>query len=153
MGLAVALVLRAGRRAADVLTAALLIVGAAATVDPLMNHWYFIAVRPAEQRGGVMPVPGGHRTYESDDLTGLATGAYLERMTNLALGPGGTARFTGPAAIVVLDGEASVTMDHRSPNLSAQQGATVAGGVEATVRARSAGARVLVTQVLPASSA
>ena len=45
-----------------------------------MNHWYFVAVRPAAQRAAAMPVPAGHRTYESAELTGLLGGPQRERL-------------------------------------------------------------------------
>ena len=148
-GLSAVLVVRRGRPSAFVLTAALLVAGTVATVDPLMNHWYFIAVRSDSQRGLAMPVPAGHRTYESQNLKGLQTGAYVERLTDRTLGSGESARFTGPAAIVVLDGRASVTSGGRTSDLSAQAGVTIAGGEEASLRVGSGGARVLVVQLLP----
>jgi quercetin dioxygenase-like cupin family protein len=147
VGLTVVVVLRNGRRPAVGLLAALLIAGLVATVDPLMNHWYFVAVRPAAARGAVMPVPAGHRTYESDNMTALSSGPYLERLTDKRLGPGESARFAGPGVIVVLDGQVSLLVDGRPTVLSAQAGATIAGGTEVTVRSAS-GARVLVLQVL-----
>jgi mannose-6-phosphate isomerase-like protein (cupin superfamily) len=149
VGLTVALMSRRGGRPAVALLAALLIAGTVATVDPLMNHWYFIAVRPVAARGAVMPVPAGHRTYESDNLTALPAGPYVQRLTDKRLGSGESARFAGPAAIVVLDGQISVVVDGRQMVLSAQAGATIAGGTEMTVQSASAAARVLVLQVLP----
>ena len=151
LGLTVWLAARRGRRPAFVLTAALLVAGTVATVDPLMNHWYFIGVRPASARGAVMPVPAGHRTYESQNLTGLKTGAYVERLTDRTLSSGESARFTGPGAIVVLVGQASVTNGGRTSDLSAQAGVTIAGGEEASVRVGSGGARVLVVELLPST--
>jgi hypothetical protein len=150
VGLSVALVLLQGRAAVP-LMAVLLVVGTVATVNPLMNHWYFIGVRPAAQRGAVMPVPAGHRTYESEDFTGLASGPYVEQLTHRRLGPGDSVRVVGPAAIVVLDGNASILNDVRTIGLSAQSGTTIASGAEATVRVESGSARVLVVQLLPAS--
>ena len=138
-----------GRRGAILLAAALLVAGTVATVDPFLNHWYFIGVRAASVRGGVMAVPAGHRTYESDNLKGIRTGAYLERLTNRHLGQGESARFSGPAAIVVLDGKVSVTTGGRTAHLQAQAGITVAGGEEASVRADSGDARVLVVELVP----
>lgn len=151
VGLTVALLLLEGRSVAVVLVAALLVVGTAATVDPLMNHWYFIGIRPAAQRGAVMPVPAGHRSYESENLTGLGAGPFLERFTDRRLGSGESLRVVGPAAIVVLDGEVSVVTPGGTAGLSAQSGATVAGGTEATIQTRSGASRVFVVQVLPAS--
>jgi quercetin dioxygenase-like cupin family protein len=151
LGLAIALVLLRGRRPALALMAALLVAATVATVNPLMNHWYFIAVRPVAARGAVMPVPAGHRTYESENLTGIASPPYLQRLTNRRLRPGESVRVMGPAAIVLLDGGASIVADARTARLSAQSGATIAGGVEATIQAESESARVLVVQLLPAN--
>jgi quercetin dioxygenase-like cupin family protein len=149
VGLSAVLVVRRTRPAAVLLTAALLVAGTVATVDPLMNHWYFVAVRQDSQRGAVMPVPAGHRTYESQNLKGLKTGAYVEWLTDRTLRSGESARFTGPAAIVILDGQASVTNGGRTSDLSAQAGVTIAGGEEASIRVGSGGARVLVVELLP----
>ena len=60
----------------------------------------------------------------------------------------GVIRLSGPAAIVVLDGEGSVTASGRTTRLAAQSGITIAGGAEATIQAGSQGARILVVQVL-----
>jgi hypothetical protein len=150
-GLSVALVLPQGRGSAVALIAALLITATVATINPLMNHWYFIGVRPAAMRGAAMPVPAGHRTYESENLTGLVGGPSLERLTDRRLRSGESLRVVGPAAIVVLDGQASVVADGRTTGLSAQSGATIAGGTQATIQAGSGSPRVLVVEVLPTS--
>jgi|GEM_PF-2411062 len=149
VGLTVALLAGLWRRRAVVLLAALLVLGVIATINPLMNHWYFVGVRPATARGAVMPVPAGHRTYESENLTGLAAGPYTERLTYRWLASGESVSLTGPAVIVVLDGQASVTVGGTTTGLSAQSGVTIAGGAGATVQAGSQGARILVVQVLP----
>jgi quercetin dioxygenase-like cupin family protein len=148
VGLAVALLAGAWRRRAAVLLAALLVLGVVATIDPLINHWYFIGVRPAAARGAVMPVPAGHRTYESENLTGLTSGPYVERLTYRSLDSGESTSLAGPAAILVLDGQASVTTGGKTTGLSAQSGITVDGGADATVKAGSQGARILVIQIL-----
>jgi mannose-6-phosphate isomerase-like protein (cupin superfamily) len=148
VALTIAFVLRRGRRSAVALAAVLLVVSAVATIDPFMNHWYFVAVRPAVQRGAAMPVPAGHRTYESAALTGLVTGPQRERLTDQRLGAGTSARFAGPGAIVVLDGEISVLVDGQQSSVSAQAGTTIAGGTEATVQSRAGGARILVVQLI-----
>lgn len=150
VGLTVALLLSRGRGPALAMTAALLVAGTVALVNPLMNHWYFVGVRPAAQRGGLMPVPAGHRTYESDNLTGLASGPFVARLTDRRLGSGELVHFVGPAAIVVLDGQVSVVVDGATKGLSARSGTTIAGGTEATVQSGSGTARVLVVQLLPA---
>ena len=151
VGLTVAMVLRRGRPAVVALLAALLVAGTVASIDPLMNHWYFVSVRPAPARGAVMPVPAAHRTYESANLTGLGSGPQLERLTDQRLGVGESARFAGPAAIVVLDGHVTVIVDGRQTELSARSGTTVAGGTEATVQSGSNSARIMVVQLLPAN--
>lgn len=151
VGLSVALVLLQGRGPAVALMAALLVAGTVATVNPLMNHWYFIGVRPAAMRGAAMPVPAGHRTYESENLTGLSGGPYVEQLTDRRLSSGESLRVVGPAAIVVLDGQASITANGRTTGLSAPSGTTIAAGTEATLQSGSGSPRVLVVQLLPAS--
>lgn len=151
VGLSLALVFLRKRGAAVALMAGLLVAGTVATINPLMNHWYFVGVRVAAQRGGAMPVPAGHRTYESENLTGLASGPYVERLTHRRLAPGESVRVVGPAAIVVLDGQASIVVGGRTTGLSAQAGATIAGGTEAMIQSGSGSPRVLVVEVLPAS--
>jgi len=152
VGLTVAVVLSRGARPAAALMAALLVTGTTAAANPLMNHWYFIGVRSAATRGAPMPfVPAAHRTFESENLTGLANGPFLERLTDRQLGPGESVHFVGPAAILVLDGQVSVVMGGATTPVSAQSGTTVAGGTEATIQTRTGNARVLVVQVLPAS--
>jgi quercetin dioxygenase-like cupin family protein len=149
LGLTAWLVARRGRPAAPLLTAVLLVAGTVATVDPLMNHWYFIGVRPAAARGAAMLVPAAHRTYESANLVGLQSGPYVERLTHRTLGAGESVRFSGAAAIVVLDGQASVTTGGRTIDLSAQSGVTIAAGEQTSVRAGSGAARLLVVELLP----
>jgi hypothetical protein len=151
VGLTLAVVLRRAHRGAVALMTALLVAGTVATANPLMNHWYFISVRPAAARGALMPVPAGHRTYESENLSGLSSGPFVERLTDRRLGSGESVRVVGPAAIVVLDGQASIVTAGRTAGLSAQSGTTIAGGAEVTVQSVSGSARVLVVQVLPAS--
>ena len=149
LGLTAAVLALRRRPFAVLFMAAALVAGTVATVNPWMNHWYFIAVRPAAQRGFAMPVPAGHGTYASENLKGLTTGHYVERLTNRHLAQSELARFSGPAAIVVLDGKVSVTTGGRAADLQAQAGITVAGGEEASVRADSGDARVLVVELIP----
>ena len=150
VGLTIALLTGVWRRRAVFLLAALLVFGVVGTINPLMNHWYFVGVRPAAQRGAVMLVPAAHRTYESENLSSLAAAPFTERLTYRRLASGESARLSGAAALVVLDGEASVTVGGSTTGLSAQSGFTIAGGEDATVRAGSQGARILIVQVLPA---
>src|SRR5437867_4236991 len=151
VGLSVALVLLQGRGPAVAVMAALFVSGTVATINPLMNHWYFVGVRVAAQRGWAMPVPAGHRTYESENLTGLASGPYVEQLTDRRLGAGDSVRVVGPAAIVVLDGQASITASGRTTGLSPASGMTIGGGTEATVQPGSGSTRVLLVQLLPAN--
>jgi len=151
IGLTVAALIVGERRPIASLMAALLVAGTVATIDPLMNHWYFIGVRAAAQRGGSMPVAAAHRTFESENLTGLPSGPVIERLTLRRIGPGESVHFAGPAAIVVLDGDASLLVNGSATRVSAQSGRTVAGGADATVQPGPGGARVLVLQLLPAS--
>lgn len=148
VGLTIAIRLLNGRRPAVVLLGVLLAAGAVATVDPLVNHWYFIGVRPTAQRGAVMPVPAGHRTYESQNLAGLQSGPYGERLTSRRLSSGKTAQFNGPGAIVLLDGQAVVTTGGQAADVSAQSGVTIAGGDVATVRASPGDAWILVVELV-----
>lgn len=138
-----------GRRYAAVMMATLLVAGIAATVNPLMNDWYFIGVRGVAARGPVMPVPAGHKTYESENLSGVQSGPYVERLTTRPLGDGESVDFAGPGAVVVLDGEISITTGGRTVRLSSRSGATISGGDHATVLGRSGGARVLALELLP----
>jgi hypothetical protein len=149
IGLTVALVAGVWRRRGEVLLAALLVLGVVATINPLINHWYFVGVRPAAQRGLVMPVPAGHRTYESETLTGLEAGPYVERLTYRSLKSGESTNIAGPAAIVMLDGQGSVTTGGKTTGVSAPAGITIAVGADTAFSAGSQGARILVVQVLP----
>jgi len=150
VGSTVALALGRGRPVAVPLLAVLLVAGTVATIDPFMNHWYFVAVRPGGQRGAAMPVPAGRRTYESETLTNLASWPHEERLFDQRLAPGASTGVSGPAAVVVLDGQVSVIFEGRPTALAAQAGVTVQGGTDATVQAGSGGARVLIVQLLPA---
>ena len=96
-----------------------------------------------------MLVPAAHRTFESENLTGLAAGTHTERLSYRWLASGETARFSGPAAIVVLDGQGSITVGGRATTLSARSGFTIAGSADATLQAGSQGARILILEVLP----
>ena len=95
-----------------------------------------------------MPVPAGRRTYESAALTGIVNGPQLERLTDQRLGATTSARFAGPGAIVVLDGEISVLVDGQQTSVAAQAGTTIAGGTEAIVQSGRGGARILVVQLI-----
>jgi uncharacterized protein (DUF362 family) len=72
-------------------------------------------------------------------------------MTSRLLGSGQTAQFSGPAAIVVLDGQAGVTTGGQAANVSAQSGVTIASSDVATVRAGSGDVWILVVELQPSS--
>ena len=57
--------------------AVLLVARTVATVNPLMNHWYFVGVRPAAMRGAAMPVPAGRRTEQAIPGDVLQGGHHL----------------------------------------------------------------------------
>jgi len=61
VGLAVGAAVLRGRRQSVPLMVALLVAAVVASVNPFMNDWYFIGVRQAAARGGLMPVPAAHR--------------------------------------------------------------------------------------------
>ena len=102
-------------------------------------------------RGAVMLVPAAHRTFESEDLTGLASGPFTERLTDRRIASGESFHLVGPGAIVVLDGQVSVVTAGGTAGLSTNSGTTVASGTDATIQSKSGTARILVVQVLPAS--
>lgn len=149
LGLAAAMLVPAFRSHGVRLLAAVLVVGAVATVNPLMNDWYFVGVRPAAARGALMLVPAAHRTFESGNLTGLGGGPYTERLTARSLRSGDSARVTGPASVVVLSGNAGINPGGR---IAERSGTTIAGGVEARVEGGAGGARVLIIEVLAAGT-
>jgi hypothetical protein len=68
-------------------------------------------------------------------------------LTETTLRSGGSLSVSGPAAVVVLDGQVVVIDGTRSSSLEAQSGTTIGGGVGATVRAASGGARVVIVEV------
>ena len=70
-----------------------------------------------------------------------ASGTAAMRMTK-------TFHQSAGAAIVVLDGQASVVTDGGTAGLSAQSGTTIAGGAKATVRSATSSARVLIVELL-----
>lgn len=131
--------------------AAVLMVAAIAAGNPFMNHWYFIGVRPVAARGAAMPVPAGHRVYESASLVGLAGGPYIERVTEHVLAADETLEVSGPAAVVLVSGEASLGADDRIEILSSGSGATIAPSTKGAIRAGSSGSEVLLIELLPGS--
>jgi quercetin dioxygenase-like cupin family protein len=126
----------AARRAAiAALTGLLIVVGAVALWNPWANAWFFIGVRPAAARGGVMPLPNATRVYESPDLESLSPGPYSESLRLITVPAGEVATFQrepGPEMFLVLRGQAEVRLNGGSPvslgtpqAALAQQGASV----------------------------
>jgi quercetin dioxygenase-like cupin family protein len=117
------------------LTGLLIAAGAVALWNPWANSWFFIGVRPAAARGGVMPLPNASRVYESPDLEGLSPGPYTESLQLITVPAGGLATVQGePGAemLLVLSGQAEVRLNGDPPislgtsqAALAQQGASV----------------------------
>lgn len=125
----------ATRGAVVALSALLLVAGAVALWNPWANGWFFIGVRPATARGGVMPLPNASRVYESPDLQGLSAGPYTETLRIITVPAGGqiiVEQEPGPETFLVLSGRGAIRVNRDRP-LSletsqaalAQQGATV----------------------------
>jgi quercetin dioxygenase-like cupin family protein len=117
------------------LTGLLIVAGAVALWNPWANDWFFIAVRPAAARGGVMPLPNAARVYESPDLESLPPGPYTESLGLITVPAGELAtveKEPGPEMFLVLSGQAEVRLNGGSPvslgtsqAALAQQGASV----------------------------
>jgi mannose-6-phosphate isomerase-like protein (cupin superfamily) len=123
------------RTAIAALTGLLTLAGAVALWNPWANDWFFIGVRPAAARGGVMPLPNARRVFESPDLEGLSPGPYTESLRLITVPDGGTAavaREPGAEIFLVLSGQGQVRMNGGPPismgtsdAALAQQGASV----------------------------
>jgi quercetin dioxygenase-like cupin family protein len=125
----------AGRGLFAALASLLVVAGAVALWDPWVNDWFFIGVRPAAARGGVMPLPNATRVYESPDLQGVSPGPYTENLQVITVRTGG--RFAvdqepGPEMLLVLSGQGTVSLNGGPPTslgtsdaALAQQGTSV----------------------------
>jgi quercetin dioxygenase-like cupin family protein len=139
MGLALSAVslsrIAARRAATAVLSGLLIVAGAVALLDPWVNDWFFIGVRPEAARGGVMPLPNASRVYESPDLESLSAGPYTETLRTIAIPAGGQTTVEqepGPETFLVLGGHGAMQVNDGSPislgtshAALAQQGASV----------------------------
>jgi quercetin dioxygenase-like cupin family protein len=109
----------AARRAAIAALSGLLIVaGAVALWDPWVNDWFFIGVRPAAARGGMMPLPNASRVYESPDLEGLSAGPYTETLRIITVPASGQAaveKEPGPETFLVLSGQGAIRVNGGPP--------------------------------------
>jgi hypothetical protein len=127
--------LRARRAIMAAFTGLLIVGGAVALWNPWANDWFFIGVRPAAARGGVMPLPNASRVYESPDLEGLSPGPYTESLGLITVPAAGQAtvqREPGAEMLLVLSGQARLRLDAGSPislgtsqAVLAQQGSSV----------------------------
>lgn len=131
--------------------AAVLIVASVATGNPFMNHWYVIGVRPVADRGAPMPVPTGHRVYQSASLVGLAAGPYTERVTERVLAKDQSLVLSGPAAVILVSGDASLDTGIETETLKPGSGATIAPGARESLRASASGCDLLLVELVPAS--
>jgi hypothetical protein len=163
LGLGVGLVLTSvvrwpRKRSAVVgLTVLALAGGALALWNPWANDWFFIGVRPASARGGVMPLPNASRTYESPDLEGLSEGPYVETLEVITIRAGGRAAVSaepGAETLLVLKGKASIEIDGGQPiSLGLHQAAMAQQGAAVTLSNPGAGELdVLSFSVAPAVS-
>jgi quercetin dioxygenase-like cupin family protein len=139
MGLALSAVslsrIAARRAATAVLSGLLIVAGAVALLDPWVNDWFFIGVRPEAARGGVMPLPNASRVYESPDLESLSAGPYTETLRTITIPAGGQTTVEqepGPETFLVLGGHGAMQVNDGSPislgtshAALAQQGASV----------------------------
>lgn len=131
--------------------AAVLIVASVATGNPFMNHWYVIGVRPVADRQAAMPVPSGHRVYLSASLVGLAAGPYTERVTERVLAKDQSLVLSGPAAVILVSGDASLDTGAETETLKPGAGATIALGARESLRASASGCDVLLVELVSAS--
>jgi hypothetical protein len=147
----------AARRAAiAALTGVLIAAGALALWNPWANDWFFIGVRPAAARGGVMPLPNATRVYESPDLEGLSPGPYTEslRLITVAFGELATVQGEpGPEMFLVLSGQAELRMNAGSPiSLGASDAALAQQGASVQVSNSGGGALKLLSFSVVATS-
>ncbi|HEV2474938.1 MAG TPA: cupin domain-containing protein [Candidatus Dormibacteraeota bacterium] len=131
--------------------AAVLIVASVATGNPFTNHWYVIGVRPVADRKAAMPVPSGHRVYQSASLVGLAAGPYTERVTERVLAKDQSLVLSGPAAVILVSGDASLATGVESETLKPGSGATIALGARESLRAGASGCELLLVELMSTS--
>jgi quercetin dioxygenase-like cupin family protein/uncharacterized membrane protein YagU involved in acid resistance len=134
VGLAVAVGLtwfRPGRRTARLLLVALILLIAAGTLgamNPWSNDWLFLSVRAVSQRGGPMPLPTTSRLFESSDL-GIVDGtSYVQTLEEITIAPGASVAdvlSTGPALLLVVDGQIGVQSAGGPSSQLGARGATV----------------------------
>jgi hypothetical protein len=95
--------------------------GVLALTGATANHWYVFAIRPEFQRTLVMPVPYGHRVFESPDVDPRPAVPYIETLSAISVAPG--ARYDaldvpGPEMIIVVAGSASIHVGDQTQHLA-----------------------------------
>jgi hypothetical protein len=124
-----------GRRTTVATLTVLLIAGGALALwNPWANDWYFIGVRPASTRRGVMPLPNATRVYESADLRGHSPGPYTEKLEVITVPAGSrwtVPREPGAEMLLALNGGARVQINGGQPILLGPHQAAMAQQGEA----------------------
>jgi hypothetical protein len=121
------------------------------------NDWYVFAVRPDFQRTLVMPVPYGHRVFESPDVSPRPAVPYTEKLSAVTIPPG--ARYdaldvSSPVMIIVVEGSASVHVGGETKHLGGGGAAFAqAGGALTVVNPGSDTLQVLDFALTPSSAA
>lgn len=136
-----------GRPAGAFPASAALIAAAVAAGNPFMNQWYFVALRPEAARGAPMPVPAGHRAYESAILAGIRDGPYREQVTERVLASGQSVPVLGPGAVVLKSGALTLQSGSNVSPVRPGWGVTLAGGN--TLRAGSPDTQIVMIQLIP----
>lgn len=98
-----------------------------------------------------MPVPTGHRVYQSASLVGLAPGPYTERVTERVLAKDQSLVLSGPAAVILVSGDASLDAGVETETLKPSSGATIAPGARESLRASASGCELLLVELVAAS--
>ena len=98
-----------------------------------------------------MPVPSGHRVYQSASLVGLAAGPYTERVTERVLAKDQSLVLSGPAAVIVVSGDAFFDTGVETETLKPGSGATLTLGARESLRAGASGCEVLLVELISTS--
>jgi quercetin dioxygenase-like cupin family protein len=149
--------LRAGRLLPVLPVLLVLLIGAGAlgALNPWQNDWLFLSVRAGSQRGGPMPLPTASRIYESADLGTLAAASYVQTLEEITIAPGESVtapQSTGPALLLVVDGQVAVQLsDGSSSHIGGRQATLLQPDQSAVINDAGAGpARLLRLVLTPA---
>jgi hypothetical protein len=120
------------------------------------NDWYVFAVRPDFQRTLVMPVPYGHRVFESPTVNPRPAVPYTEKLSAVTVPPGeryDALDVSSPVMIIVVEGSASVQVGGETEQLGGGGAAFAqAGGTLTVVNPGSDTLQVLDFAVTPSSA-